>query len=100
VGGTHAGLIRFVLVDKEMDRFYLEQSLYTVPSFLFSLPPREKRKDFSTLLRCTINIFHIHIGNVVTSDIICGKLDGTIPFPVLLHSCIVQNKQSIQYVNL
>lgn len=60
VGGTHAGLIRFVLVDKEMDRFYLEESLYTVPRFLFSLPPRKKKKDFSTLLRCTINIFHTY----------------------------------------
>lgn len=29
---------------------------------------------------------HIHTGNVVTSDIICGNLDRRIPFPVFLHS--------------
>lgn len=100
VGGTHAGLIRFVLVDKQMDRFYLEESLYMVPSFLFSLPPREKRRDFSTLLRCAINMFHIHTGNAVTPDIICGNVDRTITYPVLLYSYVVQNKQSIQNLNL
>jgi hypothetical protein len=40
-GVAHAGLVRFVLVDKEMDRFYLEESLYTAP---IPIPPRERRK--------------------------------------------------------
>jgi hypothetical protein len=41
---THAGLIRFVLVDKKMDRFYLEESLYTVPVFSFSMPLTDREE--------------------------------------------------------
>jgi hypothetical protein len=45
VGGyTHTGLITFVLLDKEIDRFYLEESLYTVPIFPFLTDSKRKKE--------------------------------------------------------
>jgi hypothetical protein len=41
-GSTHEGLIRLVPVDKEMDRFDLEVSLYTILIFPFLFPLKEK----------------------------------------------------------
>jgi len=41
-GSTHEGLIRLVPVDKEMDRFDLEESFYTILIFPFLFPLKEK----------------------------------------------------------
>jgi len=64
--GYTRGLTRFVRVDKEMDRFDLEESLYTI--LIFPFPLRLKRKhSFPLLMKCYINIYHTHTHTQLTS---------------------------------